>query len=112
MKWLAEKDRRKRIQVDIPLQFRLLKAKGSAVKGALTRDISTGGVKFVSDIFLPIMDKLFISIEVSPSKTINILARVIWAATIPHSDRYDIGAEFIGVDEDAAKELKDMVNKI
>ena len=72
--------------------------KGSQRFGnSIGRDISMGGIGFVSDEFFPISTQLVFEVQ-HPERPefIKAVGKVSWISNQPHSDRYSVGAEFLG----------------
>ena len=61
------------------------------------RDISNGGIGFISDEFFPISTNLVF--EVRHPKTqemIKAVGEVVWISNARHSENYNVGARFLG----------------
>ncbi len=90
-------DRRKypRWQARFPVRFRLLGKPGTYV-GSLSRDVSAGGVKIITDKFVPKDANLEVELFLENVKRlIPAKARVVWLEQLPYgSDSFRLGLEF------------------
>jgi len=67
------------------------------------KDISSSGVGFISNEFIPNHSKLLF--ELRPpwhQKPIQALAEVIWVSNQPYSERFNVGARFLNLLTDTA----------
>lgn len=79
----------------------------------MTRDLSLGGVRFISDNFIPAHSVLRLEIKLEYGhfeKTIYAIARLIWIREIFDDERYEVGAEFIDISGEDLKFLSDYFN--
>ena len=96
-----------RLSLAVPLRYKI---RGQTQFGSsVTRDISTGGVRFTSESYIkPATD---ISLEIGIlSKVINSIGKVKWSQSLPHSNRYQIGLEFIELETLNKNFLSDYIN--
>ncbi|MGA1795599.1 MAG: PilZ domain-containing protein [bacterium] len=94
-----------RIPESSELSYRLIPQ--TKTIGSISKDISTGGVRFSTREFIPIGSTLRIRLSI---KTIPYIfdasLRVKWAKKMPGSDRYEIGAEFIDIPREGLLQLE------
>jgi c-di-GMP-binding flagellar brake protein YcgR len=88
-------NRRKNVRREYrePVQYHIVHS--DEMGGCVGHDISQGGIQIELNQFLPIDTeiKLDFSLEhIAPF--VSQLARVVWAAGVPHCDRYKIGCKF------------------
>jgi len=112
METILEEERRshQRLNLRFPLCYRLLpegkgfaKYRGRAV-GVLTRDIGEGGLKFVSERFIPKSARLLVeSPPLSPYWRIK--AEVRWIQKIGYDEKYNIGLRF----QDEEKKIREIL---
>ncbi len=107
---VEEKRKCKRLDFRFPMRYRLLPQSEdfakprSSVTGALTRDIGEGGLRFVSERFIPKSTSLLV--ESSPlSPYWRIKAKVCWIQKIGCNGRYNIGLSFQDGDKEGEKIL-------
>lgn len=82
----------------------------SEASGALSRDISSGGIRMTVNEFMPIGSQLEMAIFLPAlGREVQIKGRVAWIRENSYSERFDIGVSFIPDGEvDALKQvLKD-----
>lgn len=90
-------DRRgcRRLALFSPVRYQI---KGSQRFGnSIGRDLSSGGIGFVSDEFFPVSTQLVF--ELQHPKThefIKAVGEIVWISSQPYTERYSIGARFIG----------------
>lgn len=84
-----------RLSLTSPIRYR---QKGSELFGnTIGRDISNGGIGFISNEFFPISTQLIF--EVQHPKTqeyIKAVGEIVWISNQAYSERFLIGARFIG----------------
>ena len=92
---LQERRDSERLLLSSPMRYR---KKGSQRFGnTIGRDINNGGIGFISNEFFPISTHLIF--EVQHPKTqefIKAVGEVVWVSNQAHSERFLIGAKFIG----------------
>ena len=78
----------------------------------LTQDLSLGGIKFISDHFIPVGSvlKLEISLKHTP-RVISAVARLVWIKAIFNDEHYDAGAEFIEIDREDLEFMRDYLDR-
>jgi hypothetical protein len=78
----------------------------------LTQNISTGGVRFISDNFISPQSVLKIEMAFNQAKkVINIIAVVKWIKSIYDDERYEVGAVFIDIDNEDLQFLNRYLNE-
>lgn len=93
---LAERRRSQRLFCHATFQFRdILKPRGPYA-GSLAKDVSAGGLKFEAAQFFSHQQRLLIQMLLPGLSTpIRTVAQVVWTCKRPHSDQYEVGAQFI-----------------
>ncbi len=107
-------DRRKYVRVDvaIPLQYKKLKELSEGTIGAITRDVSEAGVRFIANEFLPLASRLVVQIFLpSQPRGLKAIAKVAWIRKIPSGDQYEVGNQFLDVGKDDKNQLAEYINK-
>jgi len=76
------------------------------VSDYITRDVSQGGIRFLVHDFIPKGSYLKIKLDLSGgSISVEAMARLVWVKSVPHSDEYEVGVEFIDMPQHAAAHL-------
>lgn len=108
---VEERRKHRRLNFRFPMRYRLLPQSEDSTEhrrsaiGVLTRDIGTGGLRFVSERFIPKSARLLVeSPPLSPHWRIK--AEVCWIQKMAYNERYNIGLSF----QDGDKEVKEILN--
>jgi len=72
-------------------------------------DISCGGLRFSSDKFIPTTTALMLEIDLL-SRILRPIGKVAWSTKLAHSNRNQMGVEFIEFDTLEKNYLKDFIN--
>ncbi len=101
-----ERRRYPRWDARFPVKIRELGEKGFYA-GSLSRDISAGGIKIITDKFIPKGTQLALELFLENRKRlINAKARVAWLEQLPYrDDSYNVGLEFEEINPSYKKEL-------
>lgn len=103
----AEKRKFYRFPLNTPLHYKI---RGAAEFGSsVTKDISVGGLRFVVDKYISPSTYLMLEFNLL-SKIINPIGRVKWLQPLPHSNRYQMGLEFIELEPESKNFLSDYIN--
>ncbi len=71
------------------------------------RDLSLGGIRFLSHKFIPLHSILKVGIKLQHApKIINAVVRLVWIKTIFSDECYEAGAEFIEISSEDLKFLE------
>ena len=81
-----------RIKLQEPVQYR--QKDPSLFGGCLGADISKSGLKVYFNQFLSLNTPLWLTVELTSEKIIEVAGRVVWIAKFPHNERYAAGIEF------------------
>ena len=97
---MSEKRKEKRVEDEIKVAIKLLPKEeyqhDKNVMYALTKDISSGGVKIVTDKMLPIDTVLKIELTLAKiRKLVEATARVRWVNRLYDDDVFEMGLEFV-----------------
>jgi len=98
-----------RIEVRTPLRYQI---RGTAeFNNVISNNIGLGGVGFINNKF--IAPKTFVTLEVNIlSRILNPIGKIAWANPLAHSDRYQLGIEFLEFDSAEKKYLKDYIDML
>jgi c-di-GMP-binding flagellar brake protein YcgR len=104
MKHTVMVERRKypRIDVSFPVECDILHAKNYFY--TVNRDLSPGGIRIISDRFLPKESSLKVNINLI-YKALSITAKVAWCNKTRLSERYMAGLEFVRISKDDQEKI-------
>jgi len=103
---LQEKRRFPRIKLNTPLRYQ---TRGiSEYNNTLCEDISLGGIRFINDKFIRPDASLDLEINVL-NRALNPIGRVAWSQPVAHSDRYQVGVEFLEFEPKERNYLSDYI---
>lgn len=103
-----EKRRFPRIRLKSPVQWQIRGANGLN-QNAITDDISLSGMSFTNENFLAPDSTLMLQVNVL-SRILYPIAKVIWASPLSHSDRYQVGVQFLEFDPMERRYLGDYID--
>lgn len=107
-------DRRRfnRLERHLPLQFRNIEKNRPEMSGSLTRDISGGGIRFVSNDFLPVQTSVGLQLSLESNlHTLPATARVVWVQKLPYNENFMIGLEFLNIENENRAKIIRYVNE-
>ncbi len=76
---------------------------------AITSNISYGGLRFNNDRFIPASTPLMLEIKVL-NRVLRPIGKVAWSSSLGHSNRNQMGIEFIEFDKLERNYLGDFIN--
>ncbi len=76
---------------------------------ALTNDISCGGLRFTNDRFVPTSTAVMLEINVL-NRVLRPVGKVAWSTPLSHSNRNQMGIEFVEFNLREQIYLKDFIN--
>lgn len=95
MKKVLEKRRHTRVRVYFPVKFCETPSSARVCQGALAKDVSSGGVRFYTESFIPRDTRLFMEFSLPErAEAVKTFAKVAWMKTLPSGYRFEIGTEF------------------
>ena len=105
---MLEKRRFRRIAYKEPVQFRV---PGQAEpEGCLACDLSEVGIRLNSHKFIPLQERMAITLPVNDEDAIDIQGQVVWVQRVPHSEYYQVGLAFDpDTDDQSLKELQEYI---
>ncbi len=92
-----------------PLSY-IAPQEGQTSGQALSKNVSTDGIKILSHSFLVPLQQLIISIPF-PKNTTPIGAKVIWCVKRKDSQGYDAGLKFLEMTENIKKDIQDLLRQ-
>jgi len=105
---IIEKRKSPRIKAAVPLQYKELHGNTYLAKGALTKDLSEGGVRFITDRFIGLACHLMLEMQLpSMAKSIKAISKPSWVRKTRHGTTYEIGSQFLALTSKDAARLSD-----
>ena len=95
-----------------PVQYKSLKSLSEIPRGALTKDISEGGIRFVGNEFITLSNRLVLAIMLpAPYRSIKAISKVAWIRKVPLGEQYEIANQFLNLSEDDKKLLRKCIER-
>lgn len=113
---MSEKRRATRIKEEASVSINLVSKEalvpGKKISYHLTKDISSTGIKILTNTFLPIKSLLKIELSfIKPPKLFSAFGEVRWVKTRYADELFEIGIEFVNTPEEVIKILKEHIKK-
>lgn len=109
---VQEKRRYKRVESNLPLQYKNLRKSFDLPVGSLTKNLSEGGVSFKSNEFISLACRLVVEISIpSVPKPIKAISKVAWIRKLPAGDQYELGNQFLDMAKEDKQHIINFVNK-
>jgi c-di-GMP-binding flagellar brake protein YcgR len=91
-----ERRRSQRFGCCMPAQCRRLGNIKDETLGALTKDVSQGGTRLVTESFIPVNSRVVVILSFPfKNQSVKALCKVVWSKRFETLSRYDLGIEFI-----------------
>jgi len=103
---IDEKRKNSRSLVSFPVECNILP--GKEYFYTVSKDLSVGGVRILSDDFLPKNNCLKLNINLI-DKVLGMKAKVVWCNKERASERYSAGLEFVEIAEESKNYLNSIV---
>ncbi len=108
----SEKRKHPRIGARIPFTYKELRATSPVSKGALTKNLSVGGVRFHSDKFISLSCRMILEINLPLiTKPLRAISKVAWIRKLPAGDDYEIGNQFLDMKKEDRSLITDFIKK-
>jgi len=108
-----EKRRHKRLDYNLPVQYKNLRKTGELPAGSLTQNISEGGVCFKSSEFISLACRLVVEITLPANpKPIKAISKVAWIKKLPAGDQYELGNQFLEIAKEDKVHINNFINKV
>lgn len=112
------KERRKEIRVEEEsrITLRLVSERklpnGKKICYALTKDVSAGGVKILTDTLLPINTLLKIEFPLARAhKLVSVIGKVKWVKSLYNKELFEMGLEFVDTSPEDIMSLLEHIYK-
>lgn len=95
----GEKRREPRREDELPVEIEILSdethSASASVLYAQIKDISAGGVKILTSVYIPLSTPVRLKITLSKiGESIGPIGKVVWGNRLDNSDMYEMGIEF------------------
>jgi len=110
----SSNERRKyqRIESKMPIQYRKLKEPAEGTIGALSVNVSEGGIRFLANEFLPLASRLVVELFIpSQPRPVKAISKVAWIRKMPAGEQYEIGNQFLEVGREDKMQLNGFVKR-
>ncbi len=108
---VEDKRRYKRVESALPVQFRNLRKAADPVNGALSHNLSEGGVCFMSNEFISLACRLVVEITLPTlPKPIKAISKIAWIKKIPTNNQYMLGNQFLEMTKEDKAHVMNFVN--
>ena len=108
-----EKRKSLRFRMSVPLEYKKLRGGPEALKGSLAKDLSSGGVRFITDEFMAFTARLVLDIALPlPERSISAVSKIAWIKKLPAGDRYEVGNQFLEMSKDDKNRLSNYLERI
>jgi len=95
-----------------PVQYKSLKALAESDRGALTKDVSEGGIRFIGNEFITLSNRLVLTIVLpAPYRSIKAISKVAWIRKVPMGEQYEIANQFLNLSEEDKKLLRNCIKR-
>ncbi len=95
---VSEKERRKFSRVSEAAEISYSIMPRYKTERRLTRDLSLGGIRFISDSFIPLSSVLKVEIKLKHTqRIISAIVKVVWVRSVFGDESYEIGAKFLQI---------------
>ncbi|HOX09847.1 MAG TPA: PilZ domain-containing protein [Candidatus Omnitrophota bacterium] len=101
-----------RINTAMSVQYRGIRQANGSVISAISRDISTGGVRMLVNEFISVFTRLVLDIAVpSTTKPVRVVSKVAWVRKRPYGEQYEVGVEFVDMPDEDRRSIFDFVER-
>ncbi|MFH1753008.1 MAG: PilZ domain-containing protein [Candidatus Omnitrophota bacterium] len=109
---MNERRKHQRVGIKVSVQYKNIKTLQEPFVGALTRDVSEGGMRFIGNEFLSLANRVVMTLGLpTPARPVKIISKVAWIRKVPMGDQYEIGSQFLSMSEEDKRELKEYLEK-
>ena len=91
-----EKRKFSRVESHVPVRYRKLDEPWSVMKkGTITRNISKGGLSFMTGEFISKACRIVMELDISGSKPVRAISRVTWIKKSAYGENFNVGNQFL-----------------
>ena len=107
---MQERRRFVRVPEESPISYEVLN--DARTGQAFTKDISQGGIRFFVKEFIPKDSLLKIYLPLQKILfNFETVIKIVWITEAIHSERYEVGAEFVNISEEDTERLVEYIEK-
>ena len=107
-----ERRQQPRVNTAVSVQYRGIRQSEDSVINAISRDISTGGVRLLVNEFISVFTRLILDIAIpSAPKPVRVVSKVAWIRKRPYGEQYEVGAQFTDMPEEVKRGVFDFVER-
>lgn len=105
----AEQRKAPRVKTHIPVRYRALRGGAGAVgASSITRNLSTGGIRFKAPEFISMSCRLIVELDIPMfNKPIKAISKVAWLRKSPSGGDYEVGNQFL----EMSKKDKELISE-
>ena len=109
---VVERRKPPRVNVSVPMHYKVLQESFQISGSTLTKNLCANGVKFKSSRFIPLACRLVIEFSFpSLKEPIKAVSRIAWISKAPSGDDYELGNQFMSMTKEDKKALSRIINK-
>lgn len=109
---VEDKRRYKRVAAGVPIRYKNLRAAAELPVGAISRNLSEGGICFHTNKFISLACRLVVEISIPTSlRPVKAISKVAWIRRIPSTDQYELGNQFLEINKEDKANILDFVNQ-
>jgi c-di-GMP-binding flagellar brake protein YcgR len=109
---IVEKRRFQRVESDLPLRYKNLKA-ATVPMGSITKDIGEGGISFKTNEFISLACRLVVEITLpTTQRPIKAISKVAWIRKLSSGEQYELGNQFLEISKEDRGLITDYVNRL
>jgi hypothetical protein len=102
-----EKRKSPRIKVRVPMRYQIRGSCG--FNNTVCDNMSHGGLGFTNNEFIAPRTPVMLEINL-PSRVLRPIGKIAWSSPIPHSNRYQLGLEFLEINPEEKNCLCDFID--
>lgn len=106
---MEEKRKYPRLKLAFPIECEMTKNPGHSY--TVTKDLSLGGAKIISEKFIPKGKVLKMKLNLI-KQVFNFKTKIVWSRRERFSDRYSLGCEFIEIPEIYKNRYQNFLNTV
>lgn len=106
-----EKRKSPRFKITIPIEYKKLRESPEVMKGSIAKDLSAGGVRFITEEFLALTARLVLDIALPiPQRPVSAVSKIAWIKKLPAGERYEVGNQFLEMSKEDKNRLSGYLN--
>ena len=107
-----EKRRFQRVDSDLPIKYKNLKASTVAMT-SVTKNIGSGGIRFKTNEFISLACRLVVEVTLpTMQRPIKAISKVAWIRKLASGEQYELGNQFLEISKEDKGLITDYVNRL